>query len=74
MSQTSALSGHARWGKSGLGLFAPSHYLKQFHPDFADGGLAAVKKLAVADDYGEDEWVTWFKMKNSVFHNKELPL
>ena len=73
MSQTSALSGHARWGKSGLGGFAPAHYLKQFHPDFVQGGLAAVKKMAVADDYGEDEWVTWFKMKNSVFHNTELP-
>ena len=30
----------------GLGLIAPSKYLKQFHPKYASGGQAAVDKLA----------------------------
>ena len=72
LSSTSALSGHARWGLSALGGFAPAHYLKQFHPKYAEGGLDAVMKMA--EDEGFDNWVDFFKQKNSVFHNTELPM
>ncbi|MXX52804.1 MAG: ABC transporter substrate-binding protein [Dehalococcoidia bacterium] len=71
LSSTSALSGHARWGRSALGGFAPAHYLKQFHPDYVQGGLDAVMQMAEAEDF--DNWADFFKQKNSVFHNTELP-
>ncbi|MDA1227884.1 MAG: ABC transporter substrate-binding protein [Chloroflexi bacterium] len=71
LSSTSALSGHARWGNLALGGFAPAHYLKQFHPDYAEGGLEAIEKMA--DDAGFANWIDFFKQRNSVFLNTELP-
>ena len=72
LASTSAISGHARWGRSGLGGFAPMQYLKQFHPKYADGGLAGAEKMA--KDAGFDKWVTFFKQRNSSFNNTELPV
>ena len=37
-----ASGGHAHSGGSGLGYFAPKHYLMQFLPKYAEGGEAAV--------------------------------
>ena len=72
LSSTSALSGHARWGASALGGFAPAHYLKQFHPDFAEGGMDAVMKMA--EDAGFDNWADFFKIRNNAWNNTELPM
>ena len=64
-----AIGGHARMGRSGMGGFAPTHYLQQFHPDFV--GQAKADELAKAA--GFDDWGVHIKAKNSAYHNDELP-
>lgn len=64
------LGGHAYQGQFARGMFAPSHYLKQFHTDFGD--KAKIEELAKAD--GKDNWVLNFKSKNDWTQNVELPV
>jgi peptide/nickel transport system substrate-binding protein len=61
---------HARFGREGLGGFAPAHYLKQFHPKYASKDELA-KKLA---DLKFETWVTMFKNRNDACRNPDLPV
>jgi peptide/nickel transport system substrate-binding protein len=61
---------HARYGRDGMGGFAPAHYLKQFHPKYAD----PAKLDQMAKDAKFDNWVTLFKGKNDSARNPELPV
>jgi peptide/nickel transport system substrate-binding protein len=61
---------HARYGRVGLGGFAPAHYLKQFHPKYASkADLDA--KIA---DLKVDSWVTLLKNRNNASLNPDLPV
>src|SRR5262245_49651501 len=61
---------HARFGRDGLGGFAPAHYLKQFHPKYASREDMA-KKLA---ELKFETWVTMFKNRNDACRNPDLPV
>jgi peptide/nickel transport system substrate-binding protein len=61
---------HARFGRDALGGFAPTHYLKQFHPKYASKDDLA-KKLA---DLKFETWVTMFKNRNDACRNPDLPV
>lgn len=67
---STGLDGHARQGRDGMGLFAPAHYLKQFHPDFTDEKTLT----AAAKQAGFDGWNTLFLFKNNWALNPELPV
>ena len=62
--------GPAIFGNTGMGGFAPAHYLEQFHPDFVD---QAELDAMVADE-GFDNWVNMFKDKNTWQRNPDLPV
>ncbi|MEC7870552.1 MAG: ABC transporter substrate-binding protein [Chloroflexota bacterium] len=62
---------HTR-GDGGDGLYAPSHYLKQYHPNFIDGGVAAAN--AAAEAAGYDNWAKYFLFKNHANANPESPM
>jgi peptide/nickel transport system substrate-binding protein len=73
---TSMGSGHALGGGGGgggshvEGAYAPSHYLKQFHPKYASAEqLDQAVKAA-----GVDNWVNLFKLKNNYQLNPECPV
>jgi peptide/nickel transport system substrate-binding protein len=61
---------HARFGRDGLGGFAPAHYLKQFLPKYA--GLDKLE--AMAKEQKLDNWVSLFKLKNDSARNVDLPV
>jgi peptide/nickel transport system substrate-binding protein len=63
------VAGHMTNGKNAMGLWSPKHYMKQFHPKYAD--QAAIDKLA--KDAKFDNWVTFFKFKNDPERNIECP-
>ena len=65
-----ALAGHAQYGLTFSGPYAPAHYLKQFHPSHVS--KEALDK-AVADGK-VDNWVNLFKFKNDWALNPELPV
>lgn len=69
-SSVNVFGGHAIFGNTGMGGFAPAHYLEQFHPDFVD--QAELDKL-VAEE-GFDNWVNLFKDKNTWARNPDLPV
>lgn len=52
------------------GVFAPKHYMKQFHPKYV--GQERVDKLAREEGY--DNWVQLFKFKNDPKLNVECPV
>ncbi len=64
------LGGHAYQGPNARGMFAPAHYMKQFHPDHAGQGAVDV----IVADEGYDNWVNLFKAKNDWALNPELPV
>ena len=64
------LGGHAYQGPSARGMFAPAHYMEQFHPAFA--GEEEVAKIVEAEEL--DNWVTLFKQKNDWALNPDLPV
>ena len=66
------LGHHSRFGRTGMGAYAPAHYLKQFHPKYANGGEAAVKKMA--EDGKFATWALFFYDKNDSTRNPELPV
>jgi peptide/nickel transport system substrate-binding protein len=61
---------HARFGRDGLGGFAPAHYLKQFLPKYA----GQEKLDAMAKEQKIDNWVNLFKLKNDSARNVDLPV
>ena len=60
---------HTR-GDEADGLYAPKHYLEQFHPSFA-GLEEANRKASVA---GFDNWITYFYDRNHANANPEAPM
>lgn len=64
------LGGHANNGATGMGLFAPKHYLRHFHPRYARP--EALAKLAKEAGYAN--WAGLFKFKNDWTLNPELPV
>ena len=50
------------------GLFAPAHYLKQFHPKYTD----PAKIDQMARDAKFDNWVSMFTFKNTWRLNVDL--
>ena len=69
-SSVNVFGGPAIFGATGMGGFAPAHYLEQFHPDFA--GQDEVDALAAEE--GFDDWVAFFKDKNTWQRNPDLPV
>lgn len=67
---TDELSGHALNGRMGYGLFAPAHYMKQFHHKYvAEAGLAKRAK-----DAGFPTWALMFLTMNDWALNPDLPV
>ena len=66
------VSGQATRGENGGGLFAPKHYLSQFHPDFLDGGVEEAN--AIAEEAGFDNWFTYFLQRNNTNQNVDAPM
>jgi len=64
------LGGQALRGKDARGMYAPAHYLEQFHPDFGD--KAAIEAKAAGEGY--ENWVLNFKTKNDWTLNVNLPV
>jgi peptide/nickel transport system substrate-binding protein len=65
-----SLGGHASNGANGLGLFAPKHYLRRFHPKYTHPEILA--RLVQAG--GHANWVNLLKFKNDWALNPELPV
>lgn len=63
------VAGHLTNGKNAMGLWAPAHYMKQFHPKYA--GKDKVDQMAKAAKY--DNWVDFFKFKNNCELNVDCP-
>jgi len=63
--------GHqARFGRDGLGGFAPAHYLKQFHPKYVSSDELG-KKLG---ELKFENWVSMIKNRNDACRNPDLPV
>jgi len=58
-------------GQNGMGMIAPSKYLKQFHPKYAPGGQAAVDKMAT--DAKFPGWPQFFLSRMTQNINADLP-
>lgn len=58
------------YGRAGLGGYAPSQYLKQFHPKYTAANDLEQKFRAAKFD----SWVSYFKNRNSWHLNPDLPV
>jgi peptide/nickel transport system substrate-binding protein len=67
---TDDLSGHAMQGRFGYGLFAPAHYMKQFHRKY----VAEDALNQRAKDAGFPTWSRMFLTKNDWSLNPDLPV
>ena len=67
---TDELSGHAMQGRSGYGLFAPAHYMKQFHHKY----VAEDELNKHAKDEGFPNWTRLFFTRNDWALNPDLPV
>lgn len=67
---SSTVNGYLQGGRTGGGLYAPHHYLEQFHPDFA--GQEEVD--AMAKEAGFDTWNLFFLSKSDAAMNPESPV
>jgi peptide/nickel transport system substrate-binding protein len=64
-----AVAGHMTEGWHAMGLWAPKHYMKQFHPKYVDlNQLTAQAKAA-----SFDSWTAYFKDRNDTGANPECP-
>jgi peptide/nickel transport system substrate-binding protein len=63
------VAGHFTRGGEAMGLFAPKHYMKQFHPKYTD--RAELERKAKEAKF--DNWVNYFKFKNDPKRNPECP-
>ena len=57
-------------GRNGYFIYAPKHYLSQFHPDYVS--KAEMDKMI--SDAGVDEWYQLFRQKSNWTTNVEMPL
>lgn len=67
---SSTVNGYLQGGRTGGGLYAPMHYLEQFHPDFV--GQEEVD--AMAEEAGFDTWNLFFLSKSDAAMNPESPV
>ena len=67
---TYRIAGYTLNGRVGAPLFAPAHFLEQFHEDFVSD-KAALDKLV--KDSGFENWETFFKNKIDVHKTIESP-
>ncbi len=67
---STSLDGHARQGRSGMGLFAPAHYMKQFHPTYT----SEEDLNAMVEEAGFDNWRSLFLARNDWSLNPDLPV
>lgn len=63
------VSGHFYRGGEAMGLYAPKHYMKQFHPRYTP--LADLEKKA--KNAGLTNWAQLFKLKNNPMVNPDCP-
>jgi peptide/nickel transport system substrate-binding protein len=66
---SAVVGGHLVRGQQGLGLWAPTHYMKQFHKKYAskeqlDARIAEAR---------QKDWVGLFKFRNDPFRNVDCP-
>ncbi len=50
-------------------VWAPKHYLKQFHPNYTS--MEEIEKIMEEEDY--DTWINLFQGKNTPYDNPEIP-
>ncbi len=62
--------GHFTSGLNAMGLYAPAHYLKQFHPKYTSADEVDKK----AKDAKFDNWVLHFKNRNNAQLNVDVPV
>ncbi len=63
------VAGHLTNGKNAMGLWAPAHYMKQFHPKYTSKDQ--LDKMAKDAKY--NSWVDLFKFKNNCELNVDCP-
>jgi peptide/nickel transport system substrate-binding protein len=63
------VAGHFTRGGEAMGLYAPKHYSKQFHPKYADKAQIEAK----AKEAKFDSWALYFKNRNNPKLNVECP-
>jgi peptide/nickel transport system substrate-binding protein len=63
------VAGHFTRGNQAMGLYAPKHYMKQFHPKYADKAQIEAK----AKEAKFDSWPLFFKNRNDCHLNPECP-
>jgi peptide/nickel transport system substrate-binding protein len=66
---TLTVAGHMTEGWHAMGLWAPKHYLQQFHPKYTD----PAKLDAQAKTANFNNWATYFKDRNDVSRNVDCP-
>jgi peptide/nickel transport system substrate-binding protein len=64
------IMGHTKEGRTGMGGYAPAHYLKQFHPRY----VAKEELDKKVKEAKFDNWVSLLKFKNDWTRNPELPV
>lgn len=62
--------GHFTAGNSAMGIYAPAHYLKQFHPKYASLDEITAK----AKEAKFDNWVLYFRNRNNAQLNIDCPV
>lgn len=67
---TSTVAGYLQGGRTGGGLYAPAHYLEQFHPDFVGQDVVD----AAAKEAGFDTWNLYFLSKSDAAMNPDSPV
>jgi peptide/nickel transport system substrate-binding protein len=67
---TSSVAGHFQGGRGGTGLFAPGHYLEQFHPDF----IGEEEATTLAEAAGFESWNLFFLNQNDASMNMDVPV
>jgi peptide/nickel transport system substrate-binding protein len=68
---TYRIGGFTLHGRIGDGDYGPSHYMEQFHRDFASDTAAYDKMVA---DAGFESWPLFFKERSNPLRNTELPV
>jgi peptide/nickel transport system substrate-binding protein len=63
------VAGHMTEGWHAMGLWAPKHYMKQFHPKYTP--MDKLDQQAKAASF--DNWASYFKDRNDTSHNVDCP-
>src|SRR3989442_10462884 len=63
------VAGHMAEGWHAMGLWAPKHYMQQFHPKYADKAELDLQAKAA----GFDNLALYFKNRNDTSHNVDCP-